>query len=150
MRSGSRNTSAHSARSVTRRSRRRASELSPWPGFSSVSPSVSPNSRNRQLPQSTRPARSPLATRKTVATDDPGAFEILTRLLAACESLPARERLDAIGATWLCVAYQDRSHALPFGAFEETKARQLAELQTIRRLVDAATPNLEVERLVIE
>jgi hypothetical protein len=84
----------------------------------------------------------------------PDKREILDRVVRvalALTDLPEADRLDILMVAWLLTAANARNERIPFpNGFPEERDRQLAQLADMRDLVEAAEPDLEIERIFIE
>ena len=83
--------------------------------------------------------------------DERALLNRVIKLVLSLADLPARERLEVLGMTWLTVANNARSEALAIpDGFPLERARQVEQLASMAALIGAHEPDLEWERLAQE
>jgi len=75
-------------------------------------------------------------------------LERLARVTLACGDVSPRDKLDLLAFAWLAVASEARNATLGEpGGFPAERDRQVALLRDFADMIEADTPDLEIERL---
>ena len=83
--------------------------------------------------------------------NDHRVFDMTVDLVDRLSALPTGQRLMAVELAWVMVGMQARQEALAIpGGFQAERERQLEHLGKLAWLVREDTPDLELERLMLE